>query len=169
MPDEPRPDSPLENSNVRFEPRDASFRWIIGIVAGAIATLAIIHALVLVFFDRYRDHLAEVDRSSYPLATRPTFKPPREPRLEQIDRLSGDTESNIYVRQADKLRILDSCGSTESAGYVHIPIERAMQLLIAKDLLKARKEPAAGQTQRSEGLVDAGEPNSGRLLKGGTR
>jgi hypothetical protein len=130
--------------------------------------LAVIHGAVFAFFDRYSEHLAETNRSPYPLAPRPSTALPMPPRLEQIDRLAG-SKTGADAREAAKLRILNSYGNTDADGYVHIPIERAMQLAVQKKLLKARPEPAVEDVRRSSGLVDAGESNSGRLFKGGSK
>jgi hypothetical protein len=46
-------------------------------------------------------------------------------------------------------------------GVVRIPIGRAMALL----KLSVRQEPPAGQQRRDNGLVDAGESNSGRMFR----
>ena len=48
-------------------------------------------------------------------------------------------------------------------GFVRIPIDQAMALLENK--LPARQEPPAGQSRRQNGLVDAGESNSGRMFR----
>ena len=44
-----------------------------------------------------------------------------------------------------------------------------MQLLLDKKVLKSRPEPPVEDRRRSEGLIDAGEPNSGRLFKGDSK
>jgi hypothetical protein len=83
--------------------------------------------------------------------------------------MAGNKDPNIYLREAAKLKQLESYGPTEDQGYLHVPIERAMQWAIDKQMLKARPGPPAKEQQRSQGLVDAGESNSGRELKGGRK
>jgi hypothetical protein len=160
-------DGRIEHPGVRFEPSDVSARWIFSILAGAVIFAAVVELVVLAFFDSCRDHLAEVNRSHYPLAPEPSINLPRGPRLEQVERLSGDKTANVYVREAAKLRSLDTYGPTETKGFIHIPIDRAMQIMVEKNMLKARPEPPPAERGRSEGLIDAGASNSGRLLKGG--
>ncbi len=59
---------------------------------------------------------------------------------------------------------LHNYGPAERSGYVHIPIERAMQLIPEK--LPVRKDqPSDDQLRRQNGLVDDGEPNSGRMFR----
>lgn len=161
------PEGRLEHPDVRFEPKDANASWIFGIIAMTAAFLIAIHFIVLAFFHGYEAHLAEVNRSPYPLARRPDVAFPAKPRLEQIDRLSGDTEVNVFVRESKKLRRLDTYGKADTEGFVHIPVEKAMRYAIDKKMLKARPEPPANERDRSSGLIDAGAPNSGRWLRGG--
>ena len=76
-------------------------------------------------------HQAAIKQSPYPLAPAPSHAPCRaEPRLEQIDRLAGVETPNVYEREAAKLQTLNSYGPTAEEGFVHIPIERAMQLMV---------------------------------------
>ena len=55
-------------------------------------------------------------------------------------------------------------GRAEEDGFVDIPIERAMKLLANKLPARATEDDRAS---RAGGLVDGGEPNSGRLFKKG--
>lgn len=163
------PDGRLEHPEVRFETKDANAAWIFAILGGTVIFLGVVHGSVLGFFIGYRDHLARIDRSPFPLAPGPNEKPPRQPRLEQIERLAGSKEINVYAREAAKLKTLKSYGKTEAEGYIHIPIDKAMQMLVEKKMLKSRPEQPAEEEKRSRGLVDSGEPNSGRLLRGGPK
>jgi hypothetical protein len=78
--------------------------------------------------------------------------------------VAGVERLNVYERQAAREDLLNRYGTTREEGFVHIPVGRAMTLLENK--LPARKEPPAGQRRRGDGLVDGGEPNSGRLFRG---
>ena len=90
---------------------------------------------------------------------------PPEPRLEQINRLEKDKVSNTFAREKEKEDFLHSYGQTPEKGYVHVPIERAMDLLAGK--LPARKEqPKDKQSLRENGLLDGGAPNSGQMFRG---
>jgi hypothetical protein len=123
------------------------------------------------FFVGVKDEQARVKKSPYPLAPGPSTALPREPRLEQIDRLAGVETPNVHERETSRLEVLQSYGPTSEEGFMHIPIEQAMKLLAASPQykLKARPEPSADQKRRSGGLVDAGESNSGRMFRGGRR
>jgi hypothetical protein len=158
-------DGQLVHPSVRHEPSDASYRWVLGILIAAAVLGVIIHVVVLRFFFNYRAYEDAVKRSDYPLAPAPSTGLPPEPRLEQLNRLADVDPSNVYLRQEAREEILNSYGPTREEGYIHIPIDRAMTLL--EDRLPVRKEqPADDQASRANGLVNAGESNSGRMLRG---
>jgi hypothetical protein len=156
-----------EHPEVQYERTDANFRAILFIILGTMALAALIQAAVLAFFYDYRDYQAEIKKSPYPLAPTPSTALPAEPRLEQVDRLAGVETPDVYQRMESKEKVLNSYGDTPEKGFVHIPIERAMKLLENK--LPARPAPQAEQVEKSSGLVDAGESNSGRMFRKGAR
>jgi hypothetical protein len=142
MPEEIRhPDGRIEHPGVRHEPTDASLRWVAGTVIVASVLGIIIHFVVLVLFHGLNEEFAEERKSRFSLAPTPSQSLPPEPRLEQLDRLTGDERSNLHLRQKEKLDILNSYGPADDKGFVHIPIERAMRLLANK--LPARDEKLA--------------------------
>jgi hypothetical protein len=157
------PDGRIEHPSVRSEKTDVSFRWIVSLLVGAMVLAAVIHYAVLLFFYGYNDYQSELRKSPYPLAPAPSGKLPPEPRLEQLDRMEGIERANVYVREATKEAVLTSYGPTPEKGFVHVPIDRAIKHLVGK--LPARKEQAESG-RRDSGLVDAGEPNSGRIFRG---
>ncbi len=166
MPDEiPQTDGQLEHPSVRSEKSDASFNWVLGLILGTIAFFGLMYYLVMVFFVGEERLLASRRKSGFPLAPTPSRALPSKPHLEPLDRLEKITSSDVYLREEEKLKILESLGPTSESGYVHVPIDRAMRLLA--DHLPVRKEPADQQElqRRQNGLVDHGESNSGRLFK----
>jgi hypothetical protein len=160
------PDGPIENPSIRYEERDVPFRWVlIGAVVGSCVGAALF-GLVYLFFRADTDRLASRRESEFPLAEHPSDVPPAEPRLEQIDRLAGNARENVYLRESAKEDQLDSYGETEEKGFVHIPIRRALESLAGH--LPVRKAPPPGPS-KDNGLVDSGESNSGRMLRGAPR
>lgn len=160
MPEEIRhPDGRIEHPDVRHEPTDANFRWILFILIGGTVVTAILIGLVTVLFNVTNNQLAESRKSPFPLAPTPKQPLPAEPRLEQLDRMSKNTLPEVYRQQQANMEALFSYGPGEEKGFVHIPIDKAMKLL-------ANKLPAQSSTQqqRQNGLLDGGEPNSGRLF-----
>jgi hypothetical protein len=153
--------NPPTNPAVSYERSDVNLRKILYIVGAIIVGAVIIHIIVMWFLLGYDDRQAEVKRSRFPLAGERITMPP-EPRLEQIDRQEGIAKVNVYERR-EKKEEEGAYHTTDEPGVVRIPVARAMKLLENK--LPVRKEPA-GAGKREEGLVDWGEPNSGRLLRG---
>jgi len=165
MPEQALPpvDSPVEHATVRYEKTDASFSWVLGLLLGAMALGIVIFAAILMFFHGYNDSQSALRKSTYPLAPGPAKALdtlPPEPRLEQIDRLRGIETPNVFKREESKESLLGSYGPTGDKGFIHVPIDQAMKHLAGK--LRARVEKAEA-VPRDNGLVDAGEPNSGRL------
>ncbi len=162
MPEEMhRPDGRVSHPDIRMEHSDVNFRWILGLILGAMAFAALVHYLILVFFLNYREYESAIKQSPFPQAPGPSDVLPREPRLEQLDRVAGIEKPNVYERQATREEVLNRYGLTNEEGYAHIAIQEAMKMLENK--LPARATPA-GQ-QRDSGLVDAGESNSGRTFR----
>jgi hypothetical protein len=156
------PDGRIEHPSVRHERSDASFRWVFGIIIAAMVFAAFVHWAILMFFFDYRNKEAKVKESPYPLASTPSTALPPEPRLEELNRRRGES-SSAYEREAAKEDVLRSYGPTGEKEFIRIPIERAMNLLA--DKLPVRKQPPAGRRRRQDGLVDAGESNSGRMFR----
>jgi hypothetical protein len=154
-----------QHPNVRYEPTDASFRWVLGILAGSLILAACVFFLVNSFFFRYRDYQDTIGQSHFPLAPVGSPTLPSEPRLEQVNRMSSIETGDISRRLESKEDALNNYGSTKEQGYVHIPIDRAIDRLANKLPVRA-KQPTAEQERRQNGLVDAGESNSGRMFRG---
>lgn len=160
------PPGGLQHPNVRYETSDVQFRWILGLVLGAVVFAAAAHYALYVFYRDYRDHLGRQRRSSFPLAVdQPPDRLPAEPRLEQLNGMERNPKGDVFLRLENKERLLNSYGPVpENSGHIHIPIDRALELLA--DRLPVRKDqPSPEQWQKQNGLVDAGEPNSGRLFR----
>ncbi len=160
-------DGQMEHPAVRYERTDASFWGIVIVILAALGFAAIVHYAILMYYRGYERQLSYTKKSPFPLAPSPSTALPREPRLEQIDRLAGIERPDVYQREWNKLEILNSYGNSSEEGYLHIPIDRAMDLLAKK--LPHREAPTKEQQRRSSGLMDAGESNSGQMLRRGPR
>jgi hypothetical protein len=166
MPETAHPDGQLENPSVHHEASDANTRWILIFGGGVLITAVIIHGLVLWFFFNREDSEARAKKSSFPLAPKASQDLPPAPRLEQLDRREPIGISILQERRAESAAELNSYGSTSEKGYVRIPIDRAMKLVL--DKLPARKgHPAA--RKKEAGLAEGGESNSGRMYRGEDR
>jgi hypothetical protein len=156
----------VAHPEIRYETSDLNFRWILGILIGAMVFGMIIQLAVWDFFSDYRAVQAEVKKSPFPLAPAPTDTLPPEPRLEQLDRLEEALASTAAAREATELSILNSYGPTSEEDYVHVPIDRAMKLVQKQLRSRPRRQI---EDKRENGLVDAGAPNSGRMYRGKPR
>jgi cbb3-type cytochrome oxidase subunit 3 len=166
----PTPDGHPEHPDVRHERTDASFGGIFSVIVIAALIGVVIHVVVWLYLARIREHEALAKKSPFPLNPGPSTALPREPRLEQVDRLANEEQrTEQYLRERNQLRVLDSYGPTDDEGYLHVPIEQAMRYLATEKKLPSRPEPSAGQRRRAGGLVDAGESNSGRLFREGAK
>jgi hypothetical protein len=161
------PPGGLLHASIRTEKSDASFGWVLGLIIGAMCFVALVQWAILRFYNDYEAYQAKIKASRYPLATTPSTGLPPEPRLEQVNRMAEIESPNVFLREASKESVLRGYGATQEKGYVHIPIDRAMDYLA--DKLPAREEqPAAEQRKRQDGLVDYGASNSGRMFRGKT-
>lgn len=160
QPSDGRSESP-QHSNVHWEVRDVS---VVGVLIVGISTCvfgALLLYFVHVMFREEARSLAEQKASRFPLAPHPSQQLPPEPRLEPIDQLEKIESSNVYERQLRKERELHRYGAASDEGFVRIPIERAIEYVAGT--LPVRERPGQ-EDHASDGLLDAGEPNSGRLF-----
>jgi hypothetical protein len=152
------PDGRVEHPSVHHEPTDANFRWIATILLAGVGFGVVSLCVILVAYNKYRQHQEEIKRSPFPLAPTPSTALPPEPRLEQVDRAVGINNPSVAAEE----RLLESYGPAPEAGYAEIPIAEAMKRLAGKLPVRAG---GPDQDKRANGLVDAGEPNSGRLFR----
>ena len=157
------PDGRIEHPSVRFERQDVRFGGILLVILGAACLACFHYAIMWWFFNHRNAYEAAIKRSPYPLAPAPSVTLPVEPRLEQLDRAAGIERPNVFLREASKEKVLGSVGPTSEPDFVHIPIDRAMQLVI--EHLPAQ-EQTPQRTVKDKGLLDGGAPNSGRLFRG---
>jgi hypothetical protein len=155
----------LAHSSIRFETRDVAFRFVLIVFVATVLVGATIFGLVYVFFRADTARLATRRESEFPLAEHPSNELPAEPRLEQVDRLAGIARENVYVRESAQEGQLDLYGETKEKGFVHIPIRRAMEALMEapEGPLPVRKDVPT--TNKDNGLLDSGSPNSGRKFR----
>jgi hypothetical protein len=159
-------DGRIEHPSVRHEKTDVSFPWILRLLLGSAVLAVIVFASILWLFHDFSAYESNRGKTAFPLAPDPAKRLgtlPPEPRLEQIDRLRGIEVSNFYKREEAREKVLGSYGSIPGeTGFVHVPIDQAMKYLAGKLPARAEKPNADGRVQ---GLVDGGEPNSGRMFR----
>ncbi len=162
QPEVHHPDGRIEHPWVRREHRDVQV-WKILAFMGFIIVFASMHFyLFRRLFGDFEGTPPTHDAAAYRgVGDSPL---PRAPRLEQLSRLVDDTRPNVFLRQQSAEASLDRYGPTADDGYIRVPIERAMQQLPAR--IKSRDEQPTAD--KSRGLVDAGESNSGRMFERST-
>ncbi len=153
----PPPGQKYVHEEVRFQDSHVSIFGILGVL------LAIIFVFAGVFCISgwmLKGMETAADRSAKGSHYREPAEPkPAQPRLEPLDFESANPTSE-FESQLQGERVLHSYGTVTEEGYVHIPIEQAMKLVLKS--LPIRKG-VNGPPERSFGLVGGGEPNSGRL------
>jgi hypothetical protein len=145
------------HDDVRFQDSEVSLAGVVGVLAAIVVVFAAVFcvaAWLLKESENAADRSAK--GSHYRLPAEPK---PAQPRLEPLDFASGNPAS-VFGAQIRRENILHSYGTVTEEGYVHIPIEQAMKLVLKS--LPIRKG-VSGPPARSFGLVGGGEPNSGRL------
>ncbi|MFN2375680.1 MAG: hypothetical protein ABR538_04035 [Candidatus Binatia bacterium] len=122
------PNSP-RNDDIRVETTDVSTRPVaLSVLALAVFTLLFTFAAHLTF-QFLGAHMKASSPPASPLAEQYAAKEPPEPRL-QID-----PKKDLVVHRAAEDKILRSLAWVDrEAGIVQVPIERAMELLLAKGL-----------------------------------
>jgi hypothetical protein len=150
-----------DHPTVRYEHRDVRFPAVaLVIVFAIICGAADFYAVWTIFQDRERD-LHEQNVSRYLLDAESDRVLPVAPRLEQLDRLEGSRGDASNRQELSQEQLLATYDSTPEEGYIRIPIERAMDLVSGKLRSRSQGRP----TGKDSGLVDAGESNSGRMLR----
>ncbi len=158
------PDGRIEHPGVRYEPKDIRSDFLLAVVVAACCVLAVLGYLVRHFYRSQTAAQAELKKSPYPLAPALSAKLPPEPRLEQLDRMAAVESSDVFKRLAAKEKALNSYGATAEKGFVHIPIQQAIKAVAGN--LPIAKEPSPGRAAHSNGLLEAGRSNSGRMFRG---
>jgi hypothetical protein len=151
-----------QHAEVKHESRDVRFRVIL---VGAVATCVAGALLQLAVFRFYGWQLEKRNAeavTTFPLAPEPSSNLPPEPRLEPLERVERGSELDAGELYAPMEHQLHAYGETDDERFVHVPIEQAMKALAGK---LAVRDQTDQKLHRDYGLVDSGEPNSGRLLR----
>jgi hypothetical protein len=156
-------DGSVEHPLVHSQPHALPVRGIMVVIVAIIVIGAVVLYLDWIFFRGNEHHQLTAKASTYPLASASAGKLPPEPRLEPLDRTNGIDTSNVYDRQLAKEQQLNSYGPTDEPGFVHIPIQEAMKMIASK--LPVRAQTSQANLSKSDGLLDGGEPNSGRVFQ----
>ena len=86
---------------------------------------------------------------------------PQAPRLEAIESPTP-ADNSFAVAQREREDRLHNNGPTDEPGFVHVPIEKAMEK-VAKN--SQTQTPPSPRNTKSGGLLGGGEANSGRVFR----
>lgn len=154
--------SPKKDESVHYETRDVRFRWVLyGAIAFSLLGI-VMHVALYAYHQWQLDRHDRTSESTFPLAPSPSADLPPEPRLGPLEQLEGEEIPRNFAWYESAQQQLHRYGNTSEKAYVHIPIEKAMEVL-AGDL--PVRENADDDSRRDNGLVDYGEPNAGRLFR----
>jgi len=154
-----------ENKDVRFEPTDVSTRPVlVSVLSLAVFTVIFTFVGHLVYHN-LADRERAASPAASPLAAQYAAKEPPLPRLQLDPKLDLD----VLHAAEDKI-LMSYAWVDKEAGVVQVPIERAMQMLLAKGL-PARQGPvpakmaprgvAPSQSAEGSGAPDYGPADHG--------
>ncbi|MCE5268156.1 MAG: hypothetical protein LLG00_09755 [Planctomycetaceae bacterium] len=152
-----------EHPGVHFERKDVRFGCLLAALLAAGCVLVGLSYTIWQFYWWQAGVHEREGRSPYPMAPAPSTRLPREPRLEQLERMARVESDTLSSRLAAQQRVLDSYGPSGEKGFVHIPIEQAIKAVAGR--LPVRHKPPEAPV-KSRGLVNSGDSNSGRMFRG---
>lgn len=136
-------DVQAENADVSYEKRDVSPRAILYVGLGIIISAIIIHFAVWWLFGLFNESEAHKGK---PPATLVNTKrqPPPAPRLQT------NAPADLQEMRAHEKALLESYGWVDQGrGIVHIPVERAIDLLVERGLPKVQQATENGGEKRA--------------------
>ncbi|HEX3997863.1 MAG TPA: hypothetical protein VHX65_04875 [Pirellulales bacterium] len=155
-------DGRIEHPSVKRESKDVWPARIITILLCCVCVGGLDFFVVWHFFLHDESKEAAIKASTYPLAPAPSIALPSEPRLDPLNRMVGNEQANVFQTQLDDLAQLNQVGPAKEQGFVRIPIQEAMKLVVPRLPVRKQADPAAG---KDNGLRYGGGPNSGRVFE----
>lgn len=138
----------IANPDVHHEYRDVNVRGVLVFAAVLLVSAIIIQLLLLAMFNYMERSAERVDPQPHPLASQERALPP-EPRL-QPDPVADMTS----LRRTEDYRLNNYGWVDRDAGVAHIPIERAIDLVVQRGLpvrAGTAPRPAAPVAKTTEG------------------
>jgi hypothetical protein len=151
----------VENRDVSYEKRDVNARAILWVGVAIIISAVVIHFAVWGVFDFFSAREAHKGKPPATLVNTKRQQPPQRPRLQT------DAPADLQELRARETAALESYGWVDrQKGIVHIPVERAMELLVERGLPTTEPtmtSPAESQTSAGKNMkttVGAGQGKS---------
>lgn len=140
----------VENTDVSYEKRDVNPRAILYVGISIIISAVILHFALLWLFDLFNAREAHKGKPPATLVNTKRQQPP-------APRLQTDAPADLQEMRVHEKALLESYGWVDRGqGIVHIPVERAIDLLIERGLPKTQqtaesvteKQTSAGTNKR---------------------
>jgi hypothetical protein len=137
----------LRHPETEFEREDLSAGGVLGFLAGLAITGFVIH-IILVGMYAYLDTYQKTHQNQGSPLIKATNEDMRQPTPESanrfpLPRLEVNERSQLYDFRRQEEDTLNTYGTDPKTGVVHIPIERAMQLLAQRGLPTTPQSPTA--------------------------
>jgi hypothetical protein len=140
----------INNPQVRHEESDVSIKPIIWFGVWLSVATGVICLLLFGLFQYFEGRAAKSDAPPPPLAEERPELPP-EPRLQLAPSQAGQPQPNLREHPLEELkrlkedeeRLLTTYGVDERSGAIRIPIDRAKQLVLERNLLKSAPQGPA--------------------------
>ena len=151
----------ISNPQVRHEESDVRIKPIMWFGFWLLVSTVIIYILLFGLFRYFENRASKSDAPPPPLAEERPELPP-EPRLQLAPSQAGQPQPNLREHPLEELkrlkeeeeRMLTNYGVDERTGAIRIPIDRAKQLVLERNLLKSAPQnpgqPGAGTVRPSE-------------------
>lgn len=125
-----------QNKGVAYEREDLTTKSIVAFLVGLALFALIVHFSLKGFFG-FADRYYTTHEKSAPMAQRP--EDPHLPTQSDVDRfpqprLETDERTEIFPFRESEEKQLHSYGTDEKTGALHIPIDRAMDLIAQRGL-----------------------------------
>src|SRR5687767_14945509 len=128
-------DQPRQYETDEVRPTPLALFGIIAFAALALSLLALYW-----IFGVFERNAREADRVRVPSAVPSAAPVPPEPRLQGIPGFHANTPSEDQAELKEKWeKLLGSYGKTSEEGFVRIPVERAVEILLERGLPEERK------------------------------
>ncbi len=140
----------IENRDVAYEKRDVNPRAILWVGVAILISAVIIHFAVWGLFDQFNKSEAHKGKPPASLVNTKPQPPPQRPRLQT------DAPADLQELRMREDAALESYGWVDrEKGVVHIPVERAMELLVERGLPKPQPaQPGPAENQANESGKD---------------
>lgn len=152
----------MENRDVSYEKRDVNPRAILWVGVAIIISAVVIHFAVWGVFDFFSAREAHKGKPPATLVNAKRQPPPR-PRLQT------DAPADLQEMRAREDAVLESYGWVDRQnGIVHIPVQRAMELLVERGLPTTEPtmtNPAESQTSAGKNMKTTVGTGQGKSKK----